>query len=223
MYDRNYAAVMEQVRKLSEKPVRYVINTHHHDDHAGANNSMPPAVELIAHRNARKQMIRINQPGQPRVTFADQLEVHLGGKEVLAYHFGRGHTDGDVIVYFPELKVIHTGDIFLTGRFGQPYMDFAAGGSAVEWTRVIDDTAKLDFDTIIPGHGPISDRAGLAKWRADFITMRDRIHGMVQRGESKESISKVLIEEFKWPNGGLAIGQVDAFVAEMKATPRLDR
>jgi glyoxylase-like metal-dependent hydrolase (beta-lactamase superfamily II) len=223
MYDRNYATVMEQVGKLSDKPVRYVINTHHHDDHAGANNSMPGSVELIAHRNARTQMLRIKQPGLPRVTFADQLEVHLGGKEVRAYHFGRGHTDGDVIVYFPELKVIHTGDIFLAGRFGQPYMDFAAGGSAVEWTQVIDETAKLDFDTIIPGHGPLGDRAGLAKWRADFITMRDRVHGMVQRGESKESISKVLIDEFKWPNGGLAIGQVDAFIAEMKATPQLSR
>ncbi len=219
MYDRDYASVMEQVRKISELPVRYVLNTHHHDDHAGANNSMPPSVELISHKNARTQMLRIKQPGQPRVTFADELEVHLGGKEVRAYHYGRGHTDGDVIVFFPELKTIHTGDIFLTNgtpaRPAQPYMDYAAGGSAVEWTHVIDETGKLDFDTIIPGHGPVSDRAGLARWRGEVVKLRDRIQGMVHRGESKEAISKVLLEEFKWPAGGLAIGQVDAFIAEM--------
>ena len=220
MYDRNYSAVMDQVRQLSNLPVRYVLNTHHHDDHAGANNSMPASVELISHVNARKQMIRINQPGQPRLTFADEFQINLGGKEVRAYHYGRGHTNGDVIVYFPELKVIHTGDIFLTNatatRPALPYMDYAGGGSALEWTHVIDETAKLDFDTVIPGHGPLSDRAGLAQWRAAFVTMRDRIGGMVRRGESKDAISKVLLTEFKWPDGGLAIGQLDAFIAEMK-------
>jgi glyoxylase-like metal-dependent hydrolase (beta-lactamase superfamily II) len=219
MYDRDYAAVMEQVRKLSDRPVRYVLNTHHHDDHAGANASMPASVEMISHRNARTQMLRLKQPGQPRLTFADEMQVHLGGKEVRAYHYGRGHTDGDVIVYFPELKTIHTGDIFLTNgtpaRPAQPYMDYVAGGSVIEWTRVIDETAKLDFDTIIPGHGPLSDRAGLAKWRAEFVGLRDRIGGLVRRGESKEAISKVLLEEYKWPAGGLAIGQVDAFIAEL--------
>jgi hypothetical protein len=101
-------------------------------------------------------------------------------------------------------------------------MDFAAGGSSVEWTHVIGETAKLDFDTIIPGHGPLSDRAGLVKWRVAFVTMRDRISGMVRRGESKEAVSKVLMEEFKWPAGGLAIGQVNAFISELRqaAQPR---
>jgi glyoxylase-like metal-dependent hydrolase (beta-lactamase superfamily II) len=219
MYDRDYASVMEQVRTISDQAVRYVLNTHHHDDHAGANNSMPASVELISHRNARTQMLRLKQPGLPRVTFADEVEIHLGGKEVRGYHYGRAHTDGDVIVYFPELKTIHTGDVFLTNatatRPALPYMDYAAGGSAVEWTGVIDQTAKLDFDTIIPGHGPISDRAGLAKWRSDFVAMRERVGGMVRKGESKAAISQVLLEEFKWPAGGLAIGQVDAFIAEM--------
>src|SRR5207244_1108120 len=128
---------MDAVKKLSDKPVKYVLNTHHHDDHAGANKSMTPGIEIIAHQNARAQMLRINQPGLPTVTFADEFEVHLGGKEVRAYHYGRGHTNGDVIVFFPELKVIHSGDIFLNfGSPAQPYMDYAAGGSALEWTHV---------------------------------------------------------------------------------------
>ena len=219
MYDRDYQGVMSQVKALTTQPVRYVLNTHHHDDHAGANNSMPAAVQLISHRNARAQMIRINQPGRPSLTFAHELELNLGGKAVRAYHFGRGHTNGDVIIHFPQARLIHTGDIFLNRSPALPYMDFAAGGSAIEWTRVLDETAKLDFDTVIPGHGPVGDRAALVKWRAEFVAMRDRIGSMVRRGESKEAISRVLLDEFKWPNGGLAIGQVDAFIAEMKTAP----
>ena len=216
MYDRNYDDVMGQVRKITNQPVRYVLNTHQHDDHAGSNAKMMAAsVEVIAHRNARRNMVTLKQPGQPRLTFADEFEVHLGGKEVRAYHFGRGHTNGDIIVYFPELKTIHTGDIFLT-RPALPFMDFANGGSAVEWTQVLDGVEKLDFDTIIPGHGPLSDRAGLAAWRANFVKMRTRVRDMVHRGDSKEAVSRTLINDFGWPDGGLAIQQVDAFIAEMK-------
>ena len=216
MYDRDYAGVMQQVKTLTDLPVRYVLNTHHHADHAGANASMPAAVMLVAHRNAREQMIRIKQPGLPNITYEDRVQIHLGGREVNAYHFGRGHTNGDVIVYFPQERAIHTGDLFLSRAF-LPYMDFEAGGSAIEWTQAIDGALKLDFDKIIPGHGSVSDRAGLAKWRSDFVGMRDRIRAMVRAGESKDAISRVLLGEFKWPEGGLAIGQVDAFIAEMKA------
>ncbi|MCU1338106.1 MAG: beta-lactamase domain protein [Bryobacterales bacterium] len=216
MYDRNYAAVMDQVKSLSEKPVRYVLNTHQHDDHSGSNARMLAAsVEIIAHRNARVNMIALKQPGAPRVTFTDEMEVHLGGKEVRTRHYGRGHTGGDAVIYFPELKVIHTGDLFLT-RPTQPYIDYANGGSALEWTKALDEVLKLDFDTIIPGHGPLSDRTGLLKWRADFETMRNRIGGMVRQGKSKEEVSQTLVKDFGWPPGGLAIAQVDAFIAEMK-------
>jgi glyoxylase-like metal-dependent hydrolase (beta-lactamase superfamily II) len=219
MYNRDYAGVMAQVKMLTGQPVRYVLNTHHHDDHAGANASMPAAVQLISHRNARGQMVRLKQPGQPNLTYADELQLSLGGKEVRAYHFGRGHTNGDAIIHFPQARVIHTGDIFLNRSPALPYMDYAAGGSALEWTRVLDETAKLDFDTIIPGHGPAGDRASLARWRAEFEAMRDRVGSLVRRGESKEAVSRVLIDEFKWPPGGLAIGQVDAFINEMKNVP----
>lgn len=102
MYDRNYAAVMGQVKALSEKPVRYVLNTHQHDDHAGANIHMLAAsAEVIAHRNARINMVALKQPGAPRITFADEMEVHLGGKEVRTRHYGRGHTGGDAVIFFP--------------------------------------------------------------------------------------------------------------------------
>jgi len=216
MYDRNYAAVIGQVKALSDKPIRYVLNTHQHDDHSGSNAQMLAAsVEVIAHKNARINMIALKQPGAPRITFTDEMQVHLGGKEIRTRHYGRGHTGGDAVIYFPELKVIHTGDLFLT-RPTQPYIDYANGGSAIEWTKALDEVLKLDFDTIIPGHGPLSDRTGLLKWQTDFTAMRSRIGGMVRQGKSKDEISQTLVKDFGWPAGGLAIQQVDAFIAEMK-------
>lgn len=217
MYERNYADVMDKVKSVTGKPVKYVLNTHHHDDHSGGNGKMDPSIEIIAHRNVRINMIMLKQPGPPRVTFSDEMDVHLGGRQVQAHYYGRGHTNGDSVIYFPELKVIHSGDLFLTnGAFALPFMDFAAGGSALEWTKTLDGMLKLDFDTVIPGHGPLSNREGVLKWRAAFVTMRDRISGMVRQGKTKEEISKTLINDFHWPDGGLAIQQVDAFIAELK-------
>src|SRR4029453_5749830 len=123
MFDRHNAAILAQVKSVTDKPVRYVVNTHQHDDHAGGDLKMLPIAEVIAHKNARANLVNIKQPyyedtpgtpiGLPRVTFSDEASVYLGGKEVRAKYFGRGHTSGDAVVYFPELKVIHTGDLFL--------------------------------------------------------------------------------------------------------------
>ena len=197
-------------------PVRYVLNTHQHDDHAGGNaRMMAGSAEVIAHRNVRVNMAALKQPGQPRVTFTDEMAVTLGGKEVRARYYGRGHTNGDAVIYFPALKVIHTGDLFLTNP-PLPFIDYANGGSAVDWTGTLDQILKIDFDTVIPGHGPLSNRAGVMKWRADFETMRNRVSGLVRQGKGKEEVSKALVGEFNWPPAGLAIAQVDAFIAEVK-------
>jgi glyoxylase-like metal-dependent hydrolase (beta-lactamase superfamily II) len=216
MFDRDYAAVMEQVKSLTIKPVKYVLNTHQHEDHAGGNAKMLGAsAEVIAHRNVRSNMVRLNQPGLPRVTFSDEMDVNLGGKEVVARHYGRGHTGGDAVIYFPARKVIHTGDLFLTNP-PQPFIDYANGGSALEWTSTLDEVLKLDFDVAIPGHGPVSDRAGLMKFRSNFETMRNRISGMVRGGRTKDEVAKTLVTEFGWAQGGLAVQQVDRMIAELR-------
>ena len=113
MFDRNHADILAQVRMLTDRPLKYVLNTHQHDDHAGGDAKMLPLAEVIAHRNARANLMARKQPfyedtpgtpiGLPRVTFSDQASVFLDGKEVRALHFGRGHTNGDAIVYFRTL------------------------------------------------------------------------------------------------------------------------
>jgi len=111
--------------------------------------------------------------------------------------------------------VIHTGDLFLTDP-PQPFIDYGQGGSALEWTKTLDEILKIDFEAVIPGHGPVSDRQGILKFRANFVTMRDRMSGMIRRGSSKDEVSRTLTTEFGWRPGGLALQQVDAFIAELK-------
>jgi glyoxylase-like metal-dependent hydrolase (beta-lactamase superfamily II) len=207
---------MEQVKSLTGKPVKYVLNTHQHEDHAGGNAKMLGAsAEVVAHRNVRGNMVGLSQPGLPRVTFSDEMDINLGGREVVARHYGRGHTGGDAVIYFPARKVIHTGDLFLTNP-PQPFIDYANGGSALEWTSTLDEVLKLDFDIAIPGHGPVSDRAGLMKFRSNFETMRNRIGGMVRGGGTNDEVAKTLVTEFGWAQGGLAVQQVDSMIAELK-------
>jgi cyclase len=214
-FERDHADIVAKVKSISDKPIKYVLNTHQHGDHTGGNEKLLGSAEIIAHKNARANMVQGKMPGVPRVSFTDETEVFLGGKEVRAHYFGRGHTNGDAVIHFPALRVIHTGDLFVTGT---PFIDYSAGGSAVEWTRTLDEVLKWDFDTVIPGHGAISKREDLVKWRNGFEAMRNRITSMVREGRIKDDVVKTLTGEFGWnanPNG-LAMRSVDALIAELK-------
>ena len=157
------------------------------------------------------------------MTFSQETAVFLGGKEVRAAHYGRGHTGGDSIVYFPEAKVVHTGDLYLSGPVipkgpggANIFVDYAQGGSIIEWTQALDAVLKLDFDTVIPGHGPVATKAGVVKFRADFATMRSRVADLVRQGKGQDEVSNLLVNDYGWPAGGLAIQQVDGLIAELK-------
>ena len=155
-FPRNVDAIRARVAEVTDQPIRYVINTHHHGDHAGGNVGFLDTADVIAHENARKNMIRNEQDAPPRIVYTDQTAVHLGGVEVRAHHLGRGHTNGDSVVYFPDLRTVHGGDL-LHGT--APFIDYANGGSSREWLGVLDGILALDFDTAIPGHGGLMTRA----------------------------------------------------------------
>ena len=239
MFDRNHDDILKQIKSISDKPLRYVINTHQHDDHAGGDFKMLPLTEVIAHRNVYANLKDIKRPyfedtpgtpiGLPRITFSDRLDVHLGGRDVEAYYFGRGHTSGDIIVYFPELKAIHTGDLFISGsRRGVPiYVDSVQGGSLLEWTRTLDRVLQLDFDIVIPGHGPLATKADLVRFNADIAAMRTRLQGMIKGGASKDQVVQTVEKDYGWratgcppppqmTGGCLQYQQIDALIAELK-------
>jgi cyclase len=134
------------------------------------------------------------------VVFTKECSVFLGGKEVRADYYGRGHTNGDAVIYFPALRTIHTGDL-MAGT--TPLIDYNGGGSVVEWTKTLDEALKLDFDTVIPGHGKVTDKAGLQAYRNNVEKLRIRATGLIREGKSQDDVGKVMTAEFGWAAGSM--------------------
>ena len=141
-FEVDHDGIMAELKKITDKPLKYVINTHHHADHSGGNAKMyDSGAQIISTANARKNILEKRQPNAPpnvlpaRIVFTDETSVFLGGKEVRAHHYGRGHTNGDAVIYFPLLKVVHTGDL-MSGA--TPLIDYNGGGSVVEWPKTLD-------------------------------------------------------------------------------------
>jgi len=197
--------ITEQVRKVTDQPIKYVLDTHHHDDHSGSNADFLPTAEVIAHKNARANIVRNNQPGPPRVIFADETAVFLGGAEVQMFHFGRGHTDGDAVAYFPDLRTVHTGDLIvfgqrLDGSTLSPFWDFGNGGSVLEWPATLTGLLALDFDTVIPGHGPLLTKDDVRIFRGKMEIVIDRVRTEIAAGATRDDIgSRVDTADLDWP------------------------
>jgi cyclase len=178
--DDEFAPLAEKIQaalkdlKITDKAVRFVINTHYHGDHTGGN---PPFANsgstVIAQDNVRKRLISggtagnggsmkmENKPAEkaalPIITFEHDLTVHLNGEDIRALHFPAGHTDGDAIIFFPKANVVHMGDDFV--RYGFPFIDVASGGSVQGMTDGVEKAiAQLPADVkVIPGHGALSN------------------------------------------------------------------
>jgi cyclase len=204
-FEYSFDFITEQVRRVTDQPIRYVLNTHHHFDHAGSNADFMEVAEVISHDNARANIVRNEQGGAPRVVFTDQTAVFLGGAEVRMYHFGRGHTSGDAVVYFPDLRTVHTGDLFvygqrLDGSTLSPFWDFGNGGSVVEWPATLTRLLELDFDTVIPGHGPVLTKSDVRAFRAKMETVIDRVREAIAGGTTRDEIAeRVDTSDLDWP------------------------
>ena len=210
--------ILAAIKAITPQPVRFVMNTHWHFDHTGGNENMGQAGALIfAHENVRKRMsteqfieaLKIKQPASPRgalpvVTFTDTVSFHLNGDSIVVFHVAPAHTDGDVMVMFTKANVVHTGDVFVSAGF--PFVDRSSGGTI---NGIISATERLvavtNADTkIIPGHGPLSDRARVKAYHDMLVVMRDR---MKKEIASKHTIDQVLASKMTaeydkdWPNG----------------------
>ncbi|MDT8320551.1 MAG: MBL fold metallo-hydrolase [Xanthomonadales bacterium] len=213
--DRVLAAIAE----ITDRPLRFVFNTHWHGDHTGGNENMNKAGALIvAHDNVRKRM----SAGQfmeffdnevppaaagalPVVTFNDRVRFHLGGHTVTAIHLPNAHTDGDAIVHLEEANAIHTGDIVFYGLY--PFIDYASGGSLAGMIAATDRVLELaDAETsIITGHGgPVIDRAQLQDYRNMLATVHQRLETLIGQGMTLEQLQAAgITKEFDaaWGQG----------------------
>ncbi len=182
-----------------------MLSTHGHGDHTGGHPEFIKVAEIIAHRNNRANMMRSKLAAPPRLVFSDQAAVFLGGVEVQAIYMGRGHTNGDAVIYFPDLRTVHTGDLVVWGKRTDgsiltPFVDRASGGSLVEWITTLDGVLKLDFDTAIPGHGPVLTKDNVRTFRQNLVTLRQRITEVVKAGAKKEEFgAKLKTDDLGWP------------------------
>ena len=193
--------ILAAIAALTDRPVRFVVNTHWHFDHTGGNENMGKAgALLVAHDNVRRRMstrqfiefIRREElpapPGAlPVVTFTDAVSFHINGDEVTAIHLPAAHTDGDAAVYFRRANVVHMGDVYVPSY---PLVDLSSGGSLSGVVRGVDRVLALinDETKVIPGHGPTADRAALRAYRDMLATIRDRVHARVRAGATLEQI-----------------------------------
>ena len=199
--DENYRRLMEEIASVSTQPVKYVFNTHHHPDHVGTNQKFIDAGAQVVALEALKTRMASDPrtkdiPGLPTMTFAKDYVLKFGGAEVQAHSFGRGHTGDDTMVYFPDLKVVMVSDQISNAT---PIVDFANGGSAVEWTQILDGVLKLDFEMAIPGRGEPKTRAEVQAFRDKFATLVSRANDAIKAGATRDSLAmQIKADDLGW-------------------------
>jgi glyoxylase-like metal-dependent hydrolase (beta-lactamase superfamily II) len=194
---------IEAIKAITDKPVRFLINTHYHGDHVGGNENIGKAgVLIVAHDNVYKrmstrhviQLLKQDNPPYPKaalpvITYNDRVTYHINGDELTAYKVPRSHTDGDSMVRFRNANVIHTGDVFASGRY--PFIDVENNvGSVKGIVKAMDELIPTldDFTKVIPGHGPVSTKKDVIAYRNMINTVATRVEAMVKKGKTLEQV-----------------------------------
>jgi glyoxylase-like metal-dependent hydrolase (beta-lactamase superfamily II) len=206
LIDDQYAVmtpkITEALAKISPQPPRIVLNTHWHGDHTGGNENLASKGTLVvAHDQVRTRMsvdqfsefFQRKTPASPAgalpvITFNDSLTLHVNGDDLHAIHAPQGHTDGDVFIRFEIANVIHTGDLMFAGLY--PFIDLDSGGSVNGLIAAVDRMLALadDKTRIIPGHGEVTDRAGLVAYREMLAVTSGRVRDLVKAGKSVDEV-----------------------------------
>jgi glyoxylase-like metal-dependent hydrolase (beta-lactamase superfamily II) len=197
-----YEKITAAIAAIKDVPIRYVLNTNWHYDHVSGNKPLAEGgAIIIAQTDTRKRMITEQyhpmfdlkippypEAALPTMTFAKSITLHFNGGDIHAFHIKNAHSDSDIVIHFKNANVLHTGDIIFSSGF--PFIDIPHGGSVEGMIKAADYILDMiDDDTkLIPGHGPLSDRAGLKEYQDMLITVRDRIKKEMGEGKTLEAI-----------------------------------
>jgi cyclase len=229
--DDQYAPLADRIRAalkgVTDKPVRFVINTHYHGDHTGGNALFQKDAPIIAQENVRKRLEQGGTAGVgstmnfehkpaekaalPIITFEHDVTVHLNGEDIRALHFPAGHTDGDCIIFFPKSNVVHMGDDFVT--YGFPFIDVMSGGSIDGMIDGVEKAlAQLPPDVkVIPGHGPVSTPEDVRVYVKMLKDTRAVVEKALAQGKTAEQMKQDKILD-PWKKYSGSFISTDAFI-----------
>jgi cyclase len=203
--------IIQALNGITSKPIKFIINTHYHGDHTGGNEIFGREAPIIAHDNVRTRLAagttaRGNAtPPAPKialpvVTFNDTATVHVNGEDIRAVHFPAGHTDGDSVIFFTQSNVVHMGDDFFNGKF--PFIDIENGGSVKGMIADVDKilTTLPDDVKVIPGHGALSDKAGLRAFAEMLRGTSGAVEKAIKSGRTLQQMKtdKILAQWDEW-------------------------
>jgi glyoxylase-like metal-dependent hydrolase (beta-lactamase superfamily II) len=199
---------------ISNKPIKFILNTHYHGDHTGGNEQLGKSAPIVAHENVRKRLQSgMDSPSRkvppapkgalPVVTFNDRTTIHINGEDVRAIHYPSGHTDGDAVIEFMQSNVVHMGDDFFNGSY--PFVDIDGGGSVRGLVRNVDTVlGKMRDDAkVIPGHGPLGDKAALRAYADMLRSTLATVEAAMKSGKTLDQMKeeKILAAWDKWAGG----------------------
>jgi glyoxylase-like metal-dependent hydrolase (beta-lactamase superfamily II) len=196
--------ILAAIRKLSDKPIRIIINTHVHGDHTGGNEPLAKTsqlpVRIMAHENVLKRMTAPNLPSVSEASlplseyFTPTRDFFFNGEAIVLHHVPAAHTDGDSLVFFRGSDVVITGDLFTPG--GYPVIDLQNGGSVqgliAGLNRILELTVPAKYQEggtyVVPGHGRLCDEAEVVEYRDMVTIIRDRIQDLIKKGMTLERV-----------------------------------
>jgi glyoxylase-like metal-dependent hydrolase (beta-lactamase superfamily II) len=190
--------IMSAIKALSDKPIKFLVNTHWHGDHTGGNENMTKlGATIIAQDNVRKRLAetpnrddsRRSKEALPVITFNDKLSVYINNEQVAIFHVEHAHTDGDAILYFTESNVLHTGDTYFSKRY--PFIDLNSGGSVHGYIDAVKKSLILiNEDTkIIPGHGTQSNKEEYKFFLSMLESLRANILAEIKKGKTEDEVA----------------------------------
>jgi len=220
--DDQFAPLAPKIRaalkSITDKPIKFILNTHYHGDHTGGNAEFSKDGPIIAHENVRKRLQagstaagRTTPPAPrealPVITFNDRATIHINGEDIRAIHMPHGHTDGDAVIWFTQSNVVHMGDDFFNGTF--PFVDIDNGGTVRGLSMNLEAIiAQIRDDTkVIPGHGPLGDKATLRTFAEMIRNTSAAVDAAMRSGKTLDQIKqqKVLDPWAKWASSFITV------------------